>query len=256
MSNRIHRDKCAGLEVGTGDVNGGQELLPDVTGQHCLGAELDHAGCRKPPDGEEGTEVQILGEDHLTVAMRVLQNHAIGCIRLTDVDPVNGLVTRCRQDSIHLGLRFKSTRNLMPRSGSRSPRPATRRTRGPASRLTRSNRGRRSGSERRTCPPRRAQRPCRRSRECHPRTASRPSHRWSVSRDRGEPCPNDSGRRLRGWRGRVNFTCGCDPVWIAYPCTVTTIPSDADFSREAGERMEQAFVLSEFASELVGQASK
>jgi len=37
---------------------------------------------------------------------------------------------------------------------------------------------------------------------------------------------------------------------------VTTIPSDADFSREAGERMEQAFVLSEFASELVGQASK
>ncbi len=59
-----------------------------------------------------------------------------------------------------------------------------------------------------------------------------------------------------GWRGRVNFTCGCDPVWIAYPCTVTTIPSDADFSREAGERMEQAFVLSKFASELVGQASK
>jgi hypothetical protein len=43
---------------------------------------------------------------------------------------------------------------------------------------------------------------------------------------------------------------------MAYPGTVTTESSDIQFAEEAGERIEQAFALCAFASQLVGKASE
>jgi len=41
---------------------------------------------------------------------------------------------------------------------------------------------------------------------------------------------------------------------MAYPEVVTTTYSDTEFAEEAGERIQQAFALCSFASELVGKA--
>lgn len=41
---------------------------------------------------------------------------------------------------------------------------------------------------------------------------------------------------------------------MAYPYVVTTMHPDIQFSIEAGERIEQAFALCVFASQLVGKA--
>jgi len=54
---------------------------------------------RKTTDREESAEVQVLGEDHLPVPARVLQDHAIGGIGLADVDPVSSLVT-CSHEEV------------------------------------------------------------------------------------------------------------------------------------------------------------
>jgi hypothetical protein len=43
---------------------------------------------------------------------------------------------------------------------------------------------------------------------------------------------------------------------VTYPEPVTTTPSDIQFAEEAGERIEQAFALCAFASELVGKANE
>jgi len=43
---------------------------------------------------------------------------------------------------------------------------------------------------------------------------------------------------------------------MAYPDVVTTTHSDTRFAEEAGERIEQAFALCAFASELVGKANE
>ena len=43
---------------------------------------------------------------------------------------------------------------------------------------------------------------------------------------------------------------------VTYPDPVTTMPADIEFAKEAGERIEQAFALCAFASELVGEANE
>lgn len=43
---------------------------------------------------------------------------------------------------------------------------------------------------------------------------------------------------------------------MTYPGAVTTTHSDTHFAEEAGERIQQAFALCAFASELVGKASE
>lgn len=43
---------------------------------------------------------------------------------------------------------------------------------------------------------------------------------------------------------------------MAYPEMVATGPSDIQFAEEAGKRIEQAFALCAFASQLVGTASE
>lgn len=43
---------------------------------------------------------------------------------------------------------------------------------------------------------------------------------------------------------------------MAYPDVVTATHSDTGFAQEAGERIEQAFALCAFASELVGKANE
>jgi hypothetical protein len=43
---------------------------------------------------------------------------------------------------------------------------------------------------------------------------------------------------------------------MAFPTDVTTMHSDTHFAEEAGERIQQAFALCAFASELVGKASE
>ena len=43
---------------------------------------------------------------------------------------------------------------------------------------------------------------------------------------------------------------------VTYPDPVTTMPADIEFAEEAGERIEQAFALCAFASELVGKANE
>lgn len=45
------------------------------------------------PNSEEGPEVQILSEDDLPVAVRMLQDLAVWSIALANVAPVNGFVT-------------------------------------------------------------------------------------------------------------------------------------------------------------------
>lgn len=42
---------------------------------------------------------------------------------------------------------------------------------------------------------------------------------------------------------------------MAYPEGVTTMHSDTQFAEEAGERIQHAFALCSFASELVGKAN-
>ena len=67
-------------------------MLSNITLQDCLGAELDHARCRQAPNSEEGPEVQILSEDDLPVAVRMLRDLAVGSLALANVAPVNGFV--------------------------------------------------------------------------------------------------------------------------------------------------------------------
>ncbi len=43
---------------------------------------------------------------------------------------------------------------------------------------------------------------------------------------------------------------------MTYPDPVTTMLADIEFAEEAGERIEQAFALCAFASELVGKANE
>jgi hypothetical protein len=43
---------------------------------------------------------------------------------------------------------------------------------------------------------------------------------------------------------------------MTYACAATEVLADSRFADEAGERIEQAFVLCSFASELVGKASE
>lgn len=43
---------------------------------------------------------------------------------------------------------------------------------------------------------------------------------------------------------------------MAYPKDMTMKHSDIDFAEEAGERIQQAFALCAFASQLVGKASE
>lgn len=43
---------------------------------------------------------------------------------------------------------------------------------------------------------------------------------------------------------------------MAYAEDVSTMHSDTHFDKEAGERIQQAFALCAFASELVGKASE
>ena len=43
---------------------------------------------------------------------------------------------------------------------------------------------------------------------------------------------------------------------MAYPDVVTATHSDTRFAQEAGKRIEQAFALCAFASELVGKANE
>lgn len=49
---------------------------------------------------------------------------------------------------------------------------------------------------------------------------------------------------------------GFRKITMAYPGAVTETPPALQFAEEAGERMEQAFALCEFASQLVGKASE
>lgn len=93
MPDRIHRDQCPGFKMRARYLQGGQKLLSNITRQDCLGAELDHARCRQAPNSKEGPEVQILSEDDLPVAVRMLQDLAVWSIALANVAPVNGFAT-------------------------------------------------------------------------------------------------------------------------------------------------------------------
>lgn len=57
---------------------------------------------------------------------------------------------------------------------------------------------------------------------------------------------------VNGWVCGSGF-CGNE---MAYPEDMTTKHSDIDFAEEAGERIQQAFALCAFASQLVGKASE
>ncbi len=93
MPNGVHGDERPGLEMDSRHIYDSQQLLPDVTRQDCLRLELHHAGRSKSPDSKKSAEVEILGEDDLPVAVGVFEDHAVGTVRLANVDPVDGLVT-------------------------------------------------------------------------------------------------------------------------------------------------------------------
>ena len=98
MPRRIHSDERSGLEVGARHVDGGEKLRPDVRRQHRLRAELDHARGGKASDGEERAEVEVLGEDDLLVAVRVIEDHAIRGVWLAHGTPVHSRVASGRQE--------------------------------------------------------------------------------------------------------------------------------------------------------------
>jgi hypothetical protein len=72
-----------GLEVSARHIQGGEQLLAHIPRQDRLGAEVDHARCRQAPDSEWGAEAQVLGEDDLPVAVRLLEDLAVGGIGLS-----------------------------------------------------------------------------------------------------------------------------------------------------------------------------
>ena len=99
VSHRIHRDQRSELKVPSRHFNGGQQLSSHVTWQNRLRPKLDNTGCRQPPDGEQGSEIQVLSENDLKVVVGVGEDHAIRGIRLADVDPMDCVMTRGYQEA-------------------------------------------------------------------------------------------------------------------------------------------------------------
>lgn len=59
----------------------GQQLLTHVARQECLGPERHHTRYRQALDGEQGAEVEILGEDDLPLpwaCSRITRSEAFG----------------------------------------------------------------------------------------------------------------------------------------------------------------------------------
>jgi|GEM_PF-1449080 len=67
----------------------------------------------------------------------------------------------------------------------------------------------------------------------------------------GRPLSSDSTRLA--WASQRSWFSQLE---MAYPGWVTPTPPNIQFAEEAGERIQQAFALCAFASELVGKASE
>lgn len=98
MPDGIHGDQRPSIEVSARHIHGGEQLLAHVAWQHCLGPELDHAGGRQAPDSEQGAEVQVLGEDGLPMPVRLIEDHTVGGVGLTDVHRLDGVMTCCCEE--------------------------------------------------------------------------------------------------------------------------------------------------------------
>jgi hypothetical protein len=94
---RVNDDQSACVEIIGVLLEGKNDLKTYLIRQDASPAQLQHTWPTSLAQGEDGGEIEVVGKDDVIVIGRPAHDFLIRCVRITDVGPMNRLVSVGRQ---------------------------------------------------------------------------------------------------------------------------------------------------------------